>query len=74
MGAIKTEIHCRRYFIQVDRMKDSTKDEILFNILNNFDNINEKQIFNSLKPTAEGYILQAYGKTLKFNKDGDLIG
>lgn len=55
-------------------MNNSTRDEILFHVLNTFDNINEKQIFNTIKPTADGYILRAYGKTLKFNKDGDLIG
>lgn len=55
-------------------MNESTKDEILFNILNTFGNVDEKQIFNTIKPTADGYILRAYGKTLKFNKDGDLIG
>lgn len=55
-------------------MKNSTRDEILFHILDNFDNIDEKQIFNQIKPTENGYILQVYGETLKFNKDGDLIG
>lgn len=54
-------------------MNNSIKEEILFHILDNFDNINEKQIFNTLKPTEDGYILQAYGETLKFNKDGDLL-
>lgn len=55
-------------------MNNSTKEEILFHIHDNFKNINEKQIFNTINPTTEGYILRAYGKTLKFNKDGDLIG
>lgn len=55
-------------------MNDSTKDNILFYILDTFDNINEKQIFNTIKPTVYGYILQVYGETLKFNEDGDLIG
>lgn len=55
-------------------MNNSTKDEILFHILDNFNNIDEKQIFNTLKSTADGYILRVYGQTLKFNKDGDLIG
>ncbi len=54
-------------------MNNSTKEEILFHILDNFDNIDEKQIFNMIKPITDGYILRAYGKTLKFNKDGDLI-
>lgn len=54
-------------------MNNSTKDEILFHILDTFGNIDEKQIFNTIKPTTDGYILQAYGETLKFNKDGDLI-
>lgn len=55
-------------------MKNSTKDEILFSILENFDNVNEKQLFNTIKPTGDGYILKAYGQTLRFNEDGDLIG
>lgn len=55
-------------------MNESTKDNILFHILDTFDNIDEKQIFNTIKPTEEGYILRVYGQTLKFNKDGDLIG
>ncbi len=54
-------------------MNNSTREEILFHILNNFNNIDEKQIFNLIKPTEDGYILQAYGQTLKFNKDGDLL-
>ena len=55
-------------------MNNSTRDEILFYILDKFGNVNEKQIFNTIKPTADGYILRVYGETLKFNKDGDLIG
>lgn len=55
-------------------MNNSTKNEILFHILDNFNNIDEKQIFNTLKPTTNGYILRAYGKILNFNKEGDLIG
>lgn len=54
-------------------MKNSTKDEILFHILEKFDNIDEKQLFNTIKPTKDGYILRAYGQTLRFNEDGDLI-
>lgn len=54
-------------------MNNSTRDEILFHILDNFKNINEKQIFNTIKSTRDGYILKIYGQTLKFNKDGDLI-
>lgn len=55
-------------------MNNDVKMEILFHIIDNFDNIDEKQIFNTIKPTNDGYILRAYGKTLKFNEDGDLIG
>ena len=55
-------------------MNEDVKTEILFHILNTFDNIYEKQIFNTIKPTVDGYILRVYGETLKFNKDGDLIG
>lgn len=55
-------------------MNNDVKMEILFHIIDNFDNIDEKQIFNTLKPTIDGYILRAYGKTLKFNEYGDLIG
>lgn len=55
-------------------MNNSVKSEILFHIIDNFDNVDEKQLFNTIKPTQDGYILRAYGQTLRFNEDGDLIG
>ena len=49
--------------------------EILFNIESEFSDIevNARQLLNHVSEFDDHYLLRAYGKILKFNKDGDLI-
>lgn len=56
-------------------MNNDIRNEILFNIQNEFEeNVDERQLFNMIKEQADYYQLNAYGVTLKFNKDdGSLI-
>lgn len=56
-------------------MDNDIQNEILFNIQNELEeNVDERQLFNMIKEQADYYQLNAYGVTLKFNKnDGCLI-
>jgi len=55
-------------------MNNKTAAEIQFHIINEIDReVDEKQLLNMVEQEGENYILRAYGKTLKFNSDGDLI-
>ena len=55
-------------------MSEKVKSEILFHIQNEVDQaIDEKQIINHVEKTSNGYQLGVYGKTLRFNNDGDLL-
>ena len=58
----------------VKMMSEKVKSEILFHIQNEVDQaIDEKQIINHVEKTSNGYQLGVYGKTLRFNNDGDLL-
>ena len=35
--------------------------------------VDERQLINQVQAVGDGYELRAYGKTLKFNSDGDLV-
>ena len=56
-------------------MNADVENEILFHIENELDdrNVDARQLLNQAISTEDGYILRAYGRTLRFNKDGDLI-
>ena len=53
---------------------NDVESEILFHISNEFDQqVDERQLINQVQAVGDGYELRAYGKTLKFNSDGDLV-
>ena len=55
-------------------MDNKTAAEIQFHIINEIDReVDEKQLLNMVEQQGDNYILRAYGKTLKFNSEGDLI-
>lgn len=55
-------------------MNDEVRNEILFHIIATFNQeVDEKQLFNHLTDMGDYYQLNAYGETLKFDKEtGDL--
>ena len=55
-------------------LSNDVKSELLFHIENSLEQeVDSKQLLNQVTETNEGYELRAYGKTLRFNKDGDLL-
>ena len=55
-------------------MDNDVKSELLFHIENSLEQeVDSKQLLNQVTETSEGYELRAYGKTLLFNKDGDIL-
>ena len=56
-------------------MNNDVESEILFHIESEFSDleVNARQLLNHVTEFDDHYLLRAYGQTLKFNKDGDLI-
>lgn len=56
-------------------MNADVENEILFHIESELSdrNVDARQLLNQAISTEDGYLLRCYGKTLKFNEDGDLI-
>ena len=55
-------------------MSNDVKSELLFHIENELEQeVDSKQLLNQITELADGYELRAYGKTLRFNKDGDIL-
>ena len=55
-------------------LSNDVKSELLFHIENELEQeVDSKQLLNQVQETNDGYELRAYGKTLRFNKDGDLL-
>ena len=55
-------------------MSNDVKSELLFHIEAELEQeVDSKQLLNQVTETSDGYELRAYGKTLRFNKDGDLL-
>lgn len=55
-------------------MNKDVEAELLFHILNSFpQEVDAKQLLNQVNETSTGYLLRAYGKTLTFNTEGELL-
>lgn len=56
-------------------MNADVENEILFHIESELSdrNVDARQLLNQAISTEDGYLLRAYGRTLRFNEDGDLI-
>ena len=55
-------------------MDNDDKAELLFHIEAELEQeVDARQLLNQVQETSDGYLLRAYGKTLNFNKDGDLV-
>ena len=56
-------------------VSNDVESEILFHIESEFSDtdVNARQLLNHVVEYGDYFLLRAYGKTLKFNKDGDLI-
>lgn len=56
-------------------MNLDVENEILFHIENELSdrNVDARQLLNQAISTEDGYLLRVYGRTLRFNEDGDLI-
>lgn len=56
-------------------MEADTANEIMFNIQSELElNVDERQLWNMIVEENDTYVLRAYGKKLRFDKnDGSLI-
>ena len=55
-------------------MDKIVEEEILYNIMNSFDQqVDNRQLLNQVEETSTDYTLRAYGLTLNFNSDGDIV-
>ena len=56
-------------------MEADTANEIMFNIQSELElNVDERQLWNMVVEENDAYVLRAYGKKLRFDKnDGSLI-
>ena len=56
-------------------MEADTANEIMFNIQSELElNVDERQLWNMIVEENDAYVLRAYGKKLRFDKnDGSLI-
>lgn len=55
-------------------MDNDVKAELLFHIEGELEQeVDARQLLNQVEETGDGYLLRAYGKLLRFNKEGDLL-